>query len=123
MDKRIEYKLNSLSKSTFRSSFHLSQKDKQYIKEKGIVEIQNHAIRFVVERLAKEEIKNDGKQTPMRGHPVFVAQHATGTCCRGCLSKIHKIEKDKQLNKEEIRYIVLTIMKWIIKEMNTESNL
>ena len=116
MDKKIEYKLNSLSKSSFRSSFHLKQKDKLYVKEKGIVEIQNHAIRFIIERLSKKDIDNDGKQTPMRGHPVFIAQHATGTCCRGCLYKWHGIEKDKQLDKEEIRYIVLIIMNWIIKE-------
>lgn len=118
MDKKIEYKLSCLSQSSFRSSFHLKTKDKDYIKDKGLIEIQNHAIKFVIERLAKEKIDNDGKQTPMRGHPVFIAQHATGTCCRGCLYKWHGIEKDKQLNKEEIRYIVMVIMKWIIKEMN-----
>ncbi len=28
------------------------------------------------------EPRNDGKQTPFRGHPVFTAQHATATCCR-----------------------------------------
>lgn len=117
MEKKIEYKLSSLKQSAFRSSFHLSHKDKQYIKDKGIIEIQNHAIRFIVERLAPSYIENDGKQTPMRGHPVFIAQHATGTCCRECLYKWHNIDKGKTLNRDEIKYIVLLIMNWIIKEM------
>ncbi len=118
MEKKITYQLELLSKSKFRSSFHLKQKDKDYIKKKGLIEIQNHAIKFVVERLASSQSKDDGKQTPMKGHPVFIAQHATATCCRGCLYKWHHISKDKQLDKQEIKYIVLLIMNWIIKELN-----
>ena len=73
-----------LSKSAFRSRFHLSKKDKEYIAEKGLATIRKHAEDFVAKRLAPAVIPNDGKQTPMRGHPVFIAQHATGCCCRGC---------------------------------------
>lgn len=102
-----------LSKSDFRSRFKLSEKDKLYIKEKGLETIESHARDFVNKRLAKSEISNDGKQTPMRGHPVFVAQHATGTCCRGCLSKWHKISKGKELNNRQQDYIVKVIMTWI----------
>jgi hypothetical protein len=51
---------------------------------------------------------------------VFVAQHATGTCCRGCLFKCHGIEKNKELNYNEINYIVEIIIAWIIKEMNNK---
>lgn len=53
--------------------------------------IRSHASDFVRTRLAPAQIPNDGKQTPMRGHPVFLAQHATGCCCRGCLYKWHRI--------------------------------
>ena len=77
-----------LSKSTFRSRFHLSKKDKEYIAEKGLATIRKHAEDFVAKRLAPAVIPNDGKQTPMRGHPVFIAQHATGCCCRGCFFNI-----------------------------------
>ena len=49
-------------------------------------------------------------------HPVFIAQHATGTCCRGCLEKIHGIPKGRSLTEEEIKYVVCVIMKWIEKE-------
>lgn len=73
---------------------------------------------FIRKRIAPKDIKNDGKQTPMCGHPVFVAQHATATCCRGCLFKWHHIEKNKKLTEEEIVYIVNIIMKWIENQYN-----
>ena len=56
-----------LSKSTFRSRFHLSKKDKEYIAEKGLATIRKHAEDFVAKRLAPAVIPNDGKQTPMEG--------------------------------------------------------
>ena len=114
---RVENILNSLSKSNFRSKFHLKQKDKEYIKEKGIDKIREHAYDFINKRLAPENIPNDGKQTPMRGHPVFIAQHATATCCRGCLYKWHKIRKGIELNEEQKDYIINVIMSWIDREM------
>lgn len=108
---------NRLSKSKFRSSFQLTEKDFQYIQEKGINVIENHARDFILKRIAPSQILNDGKQTPMRGHPVFVAQHATATCCRGCLYKWHKIPMNRELRKEEIDYIVAVIMKWIQRKL------
>ena len=114
----IESVLNNLSKSNFRSKFHLKPKDIEYINEKGMDKIREHALDFISKRLRPETITNDGKQTPMRGHPVFIAQHATATCCRGCLYKWHSIDKGKELNKEEIEYIVTVLLKWIKREMN-----
>ncbi len=113
----IDKKLRDLSYSKFRSSFHLKEKDKAYILEKGINTIRKHAMEFIGKRLGPKVILNDGKQTPMRGHPVFIAQHATATCCRGCLEKWHKIEKGKELNQIEKEYIVDIIMKWISNEL------
>lgn len=113
----IENKLNQLSNSKFRSSFHLKEKEKKYIEEKGIETIRLHAYQFIKKRLASKNPINDGKQTPMKGHPVFLAQHATATCCRNCLYKWHKIEKGKALTEEEINYIISIIMAWIEKEM------
>ncbi len=107
-----------LSVSTFRSSFHLKPKDQVYVQEKGLEVIKNHAYDFIRKRLAPKEIYNDGKQTPMRGHPVFIAQHATATCCRGCLYKWHRIPKNKELSETEIDYIVQVIMTWIERESN-----
>ena len=90
--KVIDYKLNQLSYSRFRNHFHLKEKDIQYCMDKVLEKIEQHAQDFVKTRLSSWNIINDGKQTPMRGHPVFIAQHATATCCRGCLYKWHRIE-------------------------------
>ena len=117
-NKKLDNILYSLSKSSFRSKFHLKQKDKEYIREKGIFRIIEHAYDFVNKRLAPAIILNDGKQTPMKGHPVFIAQHATATCCRGCLYKWHKIPLGTKLNDNEKDYIVNIIIKWINKELN-----
>ena len=105
--------LNKLSKSKFRSSFRLTDKDKDYIKNKGMEKIKAHAYDFINQRLAPAYIKNDGRQTPMKGHPVFISQHATATCCRSCLYKWHNIPKGRRLTKKEIDYIVCLIMEWI----------
>lgn len=113
----IEAKLLSLKKSKFRSRFHLKETDKNYVTKNGMEKIKSHAYDFINKRLAPKEIANDGKQTPMRGHPVFIAQHATGTCCRNCLFKWHHIKNQKELTKEEVDYIVEVIMEWIRQEM------
>lgn len=110
---KIDAVLNRLSKSKFRNSFHLSNKDLEYIREKNLDTIKNHAYDFIGKRLASKNIDNDGKQTPMRGHPVFIAQHATATCCRECLKKWHNIKKENSLTEEQIEYVVNVIMKWI----------
>lgn len=107
---------NRLAKSKFRSQFRLSKKDYDYITNKGMDVIEEHARDFISKRLAPSVILNDGKQTPMRGHPVFLAQHATATCCRGCLFKWHRIEKGRELSREEQDYVVSVIMYWIKKQ-------
>lgn len=106
-----------LAKSAFRSRFRLTQKDKSYIAAKGMATIRRHAIDFVTKRLAPAVIPNDGKQTPLRGHPVFLAQHATGCCCRSCLSKWHHIPAGRQLTEEEQQYIVAVLMTWIERQL------
>ena len=110
-----------LSKSKFRSRFHLSEGDRKYIREKGMATVRRHAAEIVQRRLAPAEPKNDGSQTPMRGapngHPVFIAQHATATCCRGCLFKWHGIPKGRELTDKEQGYIVKVLMRWIQRQM------
>jgi hypothetical protein len=91
MNDRINHTSDSLKKSKFRSKFKLSQKDRDYIDTKGLETIKEHAYQLIKSRVAPAFPKNDGKQTPMRGHPVFIAQHATATCCRGCISKWYGI--------------------------------
>lgn len=115
----IEDILNKLNSSKFRSSFHLKSGDVNYIKEKGLSKIESHALDFINKRLKGVSKVNDGKQTPIKGHPVFIAQHATATCCRGCLEKWHKIEKTHILNEKEVLYIKNVIMKWIERELKS----
>ena len=114
----IEQALLKLEKSKFRSSFKLKEKDREYVKNKGMDTIRSHASDFVRDRLAPSFIANDGKQTPMRGHPVFIAQHATACCCRGCLNKWYRVARDKQLNEVEQQKIVNLLMAWIEREYN-----
>ncbi len=106
-----------LAQSKFRSSFSLKANDRAYVKEKGMDTIRSHAQDFVRNRLAPAEPKNDGKQTPMKGHPVFIAQHATATCCRGCLEKWHRIPKGAELTAEQQEYVVNVLMEWIERQM------
>ena len=118
MNNNINQLLDNLTKTKFRGSFHLNNKMKDYIKEKGLDKIKKDTIEIITKRLAPASILNDGKQTPMRQvHPTFIAQHATGTCCRGCLEKIHHIPKGRALTDKEINYIVLVIMTWIKREI------
>lgn len=105
-----------LAKSTFRSKFKLSPKYKNYVLSKGFDKIEEHAKDFIAKRIAPAIIPNDGKQTPMRNHPVFIAQHATATCCRGCIEKWHGFKKGVELTSEQQNYLVKIIMKWIINQ-------
>jgi hypothetical protein len=103
----------ALAKSLFRSKFQLRDKDLAYLQEKGLSLVLTHAEDFISKRLAPAEIANDGKQTPMRGHPVFVAQHATACCCRGCLQKWHHIPLGRALSLVEQAYVVLVLERWL----------
>ncbi len=109
--------LDKLEKSKFRSKFKLRAKELDYIKEKGLDKIYSHACDFIRDRVAPAEPINDGKQTPMRGHPVFIAQHATAVCCRNCIEKWHKIPKGRELTQQEQEYLVSVIMEWIRKQI------
>lgn len=114
---KINEILLKLSKSPFRASFKLNEKEKQYAVLKGEKTIKKHAMDFIEKRISPAFIPNDGKQTPMKNHPVFIAQHATATCCRNCLSKWHNIPKGRELTNEEKEYIVKLITEWIRRQL------
>ena len=104
-----------LAQSAFRSRFRLNPKDRAYLDERGMDVVRSHARDFIAKRLAPAEPANDGRQTPMRGHPVFVAQHATATCCRSCLAKWHGIAAGQPLSKEEQAHVVTAIERWLLQ--------
>jgi len=111
----------ALPKSRFRSSFSLGARERAYFAAKGRETVMNHARDFVARRLAPAVPPNDGRQTPFRGHPVFIAQHATATCCRGCLAKWHRIAAGVALTPEEQEHVVAAIMRWLDGQVTQKS--
>jgi hypothetical protein len=107
----------ALAGSRFRRSFTLGAKERAYLRERGMPTVIEHARDFVAKRLASAAPAKDGKQTPFRGHPVFVAQHATATCCRGCLEKWHDIPKGQELSEAEREHVAAAIARWLEGEM------
>lgn len=102
-----------LSGSRFRARFRLGEKERAYLEQRGLPVVLDHARDFIAKRLASAEPLNDGRQTPMRGHPVFIAQHATATCCRSCLEKWHGIAAGRSLTLAEQEHVVAAIGKWL----------
>ena len=103
----------ALARSRFRSRFRLNPKDRAYLEANGLETVLAHGRDFVARRLAPAEPPNDGRQTPMRGHPVFVAQHATATCCRGCLAKWHGLSAGRPLDAAEQAYVLGVLERWL----------
>lgn len=102
-----------LGRSSFRSNISLQRKELEYLNKKGLNVVLQHAADFIEKRLAPAEPANDGKQTPWRNHPVFIAQHATATCCRGCLEKWHQIPKGRALDSVEKQHVIEVLKRWL----------
>jgi predicted Fe-S protein YdhL (DUF1289 family) len=103
----------ALSRSAFRRRFRLRGPELAYLRGRGIDAVMEHAAGFIATRLAVAEPANDGRQTPMRNHPAFVAQHATATCCRGCLRKWHGIPEGRALSEQETRHVLAVMERWL----------
>ena len=104
---------SALERSAFRRGFSLGIKEREYLEKKGMETVLAHAADFIDRRLAPASPANDGRQTPFKGHPVFVAQHATATSCRSCLEKWHEIPQGRELTPEERRHVVNAISMWL----------
>lgn len=103
----------ALTRSAFRNRFRLQPPDRAYLTRRSRAVILEHGRDFIVKRLAPAQPENDGRQTPMRGHPIFVAQHATATCCRKCLRKWHRIPSERPLSDDEIEYVINVLARWL----------
>jgi hypothetical protein len=110
--------LERLGRQPFRAKFHLRGRDRGLAQLHGPERLRRHAYDLIGTRLAPAFPRNDGKQTPYRGHPVFVAQHATATCCRSCLQRNHGIAPGVELTPEQQDYVVEVIMRWIERELS-----
>lgn len=104
---------DALAKSAFRRRFALGVREGRYLRERGVETVVAQAHELIAKRLAPQAPLNDGKQTPFRGHPVFIARHATATCCRTCLAKWHGIAAGKVLDDAERRHVVDAIERWL----------
>jgi predicted Fe-S protein YdhL (DUF1289 family) len=111
--------LDEIRRHPFRAKFRLlpGSRDRSIAMVRGPAAMRAHAAEIIGRRLAPAEPRNDGRQTPYRGHPVFVAQHATATCCRGCLAKWHGIAKGHELTEDERNYVVDVICTFIEREL------
>jgi hypothetical protein len=107
-----------LAASAFRRKFKLQGRERAYLEMWGVPHVMKQAADLIGKRLAPAEPKNDGRQTPWRNHPVFVAQHATATCCRGCLEKTHGITKGHAFDAEEMKHVLATIERWLRTQLN-----
>ena len=119
--RNLDELFDALSRSAFRARFRLRGKELEYLRRKGLPIVLEHAADFIEKRLAPASPPNDGKQTPMRHHPVFIAQHATATCCRTCLERWHEIPKGDALDAEQQAYAVDVICRWIEREFEGRS--
>lgn len=109
--------LTRLGSSHFRAGFSLSSKDRSYARMKGKDTIDRHAHELLAKRVGPALPPKDGKQTPYRGHPVFTAQHATATCCRGCIQRWHHIPKGRPLTEQEVDRLAALVMAWIERDL------
>ncbi len=116
----IDLILDRLSNSKFRRSFRLKSKELEYLNQRGIDLIMDHASGFIGSRIVPANPPNDGKQTPYGKHPVFVAQHATATCCRGCINKWYKIEKGVDLIPAQKEHLLNIIRRWLELQVNED---
>jgi len=107
-----------LAASPFRRKFRLQGRELAYLQTWGVPHVMKQAADLIRTRVAPAEPKNDGRQTPWRNHPVFVAQHATATCCRGCLEKTYGIAKDHELDEEELKHVLAAIERWLLSQLH-----
>ena len=121
MSRNLDEVFAALSASAFRRRFQLRGKELEYLHRKGLPVILEHAADFIEKRLAPADPVNDGRQTPMRHHPVFIAQHATATCCRGCLEKWHGIRKGHALEPAQKQYILEVLKRWLERQERTDA--
>ncbi len=97
----LDQLFQALDLSPLRRQFRLEGRELDYLLSKGVETVLEHAAGFIEQRLVPANPPNDGRQTPRRNHPAFIAQHATATCCRGCLQNRHDVPKSRELRENE----------------------
>lgn len=117
----LDARLHRIGQQRFRAKFQLTDRERTVVDQRGMTTVRRHAGELIERRLAPAEPRNDGRQTPYRGHPVFVAQHATATCCRKCLQRWHGIPAGRALDDAEQCYVAEAICRWIVGQYAPQS--
>ena len=108
--KKIEEVFSKLNKTGRISNFSLGDAEIEYVSSRGIEILRLHATDFIQKRIAPKEPKNDGHQTPAKGHPVFLAQHACGCNDRDSVEQFFGFKKGSLLKEKEVNLIVDVIV-------------
>jgi len=69
---RVQLRLDLIARHPFRAKFHLHGRERVTAELSDPATMRLHAYDLVAKRLAPAEPAKDGRQTPYRGHPVFV---------------------------------------------------
>ena len=72
-------------------------------------------IRSRLEKRIKIKPHNDGHQTPYIKHGIDVASHTCAVCCRTCIYNWHGLNKIKELENDEIDFLVKVMLTYIIE--------
>ena len=118
VSKEINSIKEKLAKDKSRSVFTLGQAEVEYIQSRGIDILRLHATDFIQKRIAPAEPKNDGHQTPTKGHPVFIAQHACGCNDRDAVETFFSLKKGKQLTEKQVHLIVDVLISWMNDQLD-----
>ncbi len=113
----LDARLDAIASKPFRAKFRLRGRERGLAELHGPAKLRRHAEELILKKVAPADPYKDGLQTPYRGHPVFVAQHATATCCRWCLQREHGVRRGHELNEDERDYVVRLILRWIEREL------
>lgn len=113
----LDAAFHRLATSAFRRKFRLQGKELAYLQTWGLPHVMRQGADLIRQRLAPAQPRNDGRQTPWRNHPIFVAQHATATCCRGCLEKTYGIARGEALTPEETAHVLAAIERWLAAQL------
>ena len=116
--KKIEEVFSKLNKTGRINDFSLGASEIEYVTSRGIDILRLHATDFIQKRIAPAEPKNDGHQTPAKGHPVFLAQHACGCNDRDSVEKFFGFNKGVLLKDKEVNLIVDVIVSWLEDQIN-----
>ena len=105
--------LRRLRASSKHRRVHLGPREYALAERKGIETLKAEARKIVLTRISELRGVSDGRQTPMRGHPVFLAQHATGICCRDCVLEWHGIPKRGVMSAKQLNHLHSVLAAWL----------